>query len=244
MIPDPLVVEAAARSGADWVGLDLQHGAWDLDRAFRAIQLLAAIAVPSVVRIAQEDMALLPRLCDHGASGVVIAMVESPQVAASAVDAARYQPEGRRSFGGHRYGLGSGAGAQEQPAVFAMIEDRRGFDAVEEIAATPGLAGLHVGPVDLALGLGLGFQRDDSTFRAACARIREAAVGAGIPATMHAVPGHEVPLWMDLGWDEVVLPADMDLLRESYASQVRLGRASVPEEPGVEVHSAYGRVTT
>ena len=34
-IPEPLVVEAAGRAGVDWVGLDLQHSAWNLGTAFR-----------------------------------------------------------------------------------------------------------------------------------------------------------------------------------------------------------------
>ena len=43
MIPDPIIVEAAGRAGFDWIGLDLQHGTWDLGTAFRGIQLLDAI---------------------------------------------------------------------------------------------------------------------------------------------------------------------------------------------------------
>jgi 2-keto-3-deoxy-L-rhamnonate aldolase RhmA len=52
-IPEPLIVEAAARANPDWVGIDLQHGAWDLGTAFRGIQLLDALETPALVRISE-----------------------------------------------------------------------------------------------------------------------------------------------------------------------------------------------
>lgn len=241
MIPDPLVVEAAGRAGFDWVGLDMQHGAWDLGRAFRAIQLLDALEVPSVVRISQDELALLPRLCDQGAGGIVVAMVESADVATRAVNAARYQPEGRRSYGGQRYGLRPEPTnvANVRPTVYAMIEDRRGYEAVEEIASVPGLGGLHVGPVDLGLGLGLGVERSGPAFSAACARILQAAKTSGIGATMHAVRGGDLGLWRAAGWDEVVLPADMDLLRAAFREQVGAGRKDGTDHAVADM--TYGR---
>ena len=36
-----------------------------------------------------------------------------------------------------------------------MIETREGLDNLDEIAATPGLDGLYIGPSDLSLALGL-----------------------------------------------------------------------------------------
>src|SRR5688500_6152178 len=76
-IPEPLVVEAAGRSAFDWVGLDLQHGGWDLGTAFRGIQLLDALGKPVLIRIAEEELPLIPRVLDHGAAGVVLAMASS-----------------------------------------------------------------------------------------------------------------------------------------------------------------------
>src|SRR5260370_2444175 len=84
-MPEPLVVEAAARAGPDWVGLDLQHGAWDLGTAFRAIQLLDALGTTAVVRVSEQELELIPRLLDHGASGVVVAMASSVALAEEAV---------------------------------------------------------------------------------------------------------------------------------------------------------------
>ena len=75
------------------------------------------------------------------------------------VGACRYPPLGIRSYGPVRGSLGAGAEhvrrSDETVLTFAMIETADGFANLEDIAATPGLDGLHVGPADLSLALGL-----------------------------------------------------------------------------------------
>jgi 4-hydroxy-2-oxoheptanedioate aldolase len=226
-IPEPLVVEVAARAGYDWVGLDLQHGGWDLGLAFRGIQLLDALAVPALVRVSEEDLHLIPRVLDHGATGIVLAMASSPEAVAAAIERARYAPHGRRSYGGQRFGLRPEPAdlAEVRPAIYAMVEDRHGVAAVGEIAAIPGLAGLHVGPVDLGLGLGLGRDRSGPVFREALEAIVRAGREAGLPVAMHAVRAEDADHWLSMGFSELVLTADIEILRTGLAGQLAAARA-------------------
>jgi 4-hydroxy-2-oxoheptanedioate aldolase len=230
-LPEPLVVEIAARCGYDWVGIDLQHGGWDLSLAFRGIQLLDVLGVPVLVRVSEDDMALMPRVLDHGASGIVLAMTSSPETIAAAVSRARYQPHGTRSYGGQRYGLRTEPPdvADVRPAIYAMLEDRRGVEAAHEIAAVPGVAGLHVGPVDLGLGLGVGMDRSGAEYRKALERIVQAGHDAGVPCTMHAVRPDQVAHWLAMGFDELVLTADVEVLRSGLVSQLAQARATAKE---------------
>jgi 4-hydroxy-2-oxoheptanedioate aldolase len=218
--PEPLVLEAAARARPDWVGLDLQHGAWDLGTAFRGIQLLDALSTVALVRVSEQELELIPRLLDHGAAGVVIAMASSAVLAEEAVRRARYQPEGVRSYGGQRYGMRAAPDnpADIRPAIYPMIEDRRGVADVAAIAAVKGIAGLHVGPVDLALGLGV--KRDDPRFVQALRSIVEAGHAARLPVTMHAVRADQAAGWRDMGFDELVLTADIELIRSAFQTLV------------------------
>jgi 4-hydroxy-2-oxoheptanedioate aldolase len=219
-LPEPLVVEAAARARPDWVGIDLQHGAWDLGTAFRGIQLLDALGTAALVRVSEQELELIPRVLDHGASGVVLAMASSAALVEEAVRRARYQPDGVRSFGGQRYGLRPAPGevAAIRPHVYPMIEDRRGVGEVAEIAAVNGISGLHIGPVDL--GLGLGLEREDPRFAEALRSIVASGHAAGLPVTMHAVRADQSRRWLDMGFDELVLTADIELLRSAFATQV------------------------
>jgi len=238
-IPEPLIVEAAARANADWVGLDLQHGGWDLSTAFRAIQLLDALGKDAIVRVSEQELHLMPRLLDHGASGIVIAMASSPALVADAVQRARYQPEGVRSYGGQRYGMRAApAKASEiRPRIYPMIEDRRGVDDIDAIARVKGIAGLHIGPVDL--GLGLGLDRDDPRYLAAVRRIVDAGHAAKVPVTMHAVPPERVPYWREIGMDEIVLTADIELLRAAFDGAVAAARNLLGAEPAMRQKGMY-----
>lgn len=222
MLPEPLSVEAVARAGFDWIGIDLQHGSFDLGSAFRTIQLLDLLGMPALVRLSQDELPAIARLCDHGASGVIVAMVEGPDVVARAVADARYQPEGRRSYGAQRCGLRAEPRdvASVRPAVYAMIEDRRGLEHVEEIASVPGLAGLHIGPVDLGLGLGLGLVRGDPAWRRAVERIRDVAHSVHLPVAIHAVSGRDGASWAADGFDDVVIASDITLLRGAMAREL------------------------
>jgi 2-keto-3-deoxy-L-rhamnonate aldolase RhmA len=226
-MPEPLIAEAAGRAGFDWVGLDLQHGAWDLGAAIRGIQILDLLNVRVLVRVAEEDSHLVPRLLDQGASGIVLAMVSSPDAVAAIIGRARYQPEGRRSYGGQRYGMRAEAAdiTTIRPAVYAMIEGREGVERIAEIVAVPGLAGVHVGPVDL--GLGLGINRSKPAFTAALRTIIAASHAAALPATMHAVATNQVTEMVELGFDELVLTSDIGLLRHAFAEEIKAAHSAM-----------------
>jgi 2-keto-3-deoxy-L-rhamnonate aldolase RhmA len=103
-----------------------------------------------------------------------------------------------------------------------MIEDRRGFQDVARIAKVKGVAGLHIGPVDL--GLGLGLDRSDPRFARALKKIVAAGHAAKVPVTMHAVRGDQVSGWVDMEFDEVVLTADIELIRSAFQRAVEQAR--------------------
>jgi 4-hydroxy-2-oxoheptanedioate aldolase len=230
-IADSLITEAAGRAGYDWVGLDLQHGAWDLGSAIRGIQLLDVMNVPVLVRIADDELHLIPHLLDQGAAGIVIAMTSSPETVAAAIARARYLPEGQRSYGGQRYGLRAESAdvATIRPGIFAMIETREAVERITAIASVPGIAGIHVGPVDLCLGLGLGKDRSNPIFTEALQTIVAVSHAVGLPAIMHAVGADQVSEMVRLGFDELVLTADIALIRRAFAAEIGRARGIIRE---------------
>jgi 2-keto-3-deoxy-L-rhamnonate aldolase RhmA len=233
---EPLIVEAAGRAGFDWVGLDLQHGAWDLGTAIRGIQLLDLLGVAAMVRVAEEELHLIPHVLDHGAAGIILAMTSGPASITDAVARARYQPEGRRSYGGQRYGLRPEPSdvTTIRPHIYAMIEGRRAVEQVEDIAAVRGLAGIHVGPVDLCLDLGIGGDRSHPAYLGALRRIVAASHAVGVPAVMHAVAPDQVAPMLALDFDELVLTADIELLRSAFAAQLASARrTTAPPRPAL-----------
>ncbi len=147
-------IEVMGKSGYDFLILDTQHGGITFDQVLPALQVLGS-ATPALVRVPWRDPAQIMRAVDLGAAGVIVPMISTAEEAAQAVAAIRYPPVGIRSFGPVRSYYTVSAEPVE-PLCFVMVETAEALDNLDAIAATPGLDGIFVGPVDLALSLGCG----------------------------------------------------------------------------------------
>ena len=141
-IPTQITVELAALAGYDYVCVDLQHGLGTeatMVPMFEAIQ--AGGSVP-LARLAWNEPWLIMRALDLGAAGVILPLIDNPREAARGVEACRYPPHGRRSYGPIRAAIVAGTAAPDELGAdalcFAMIETRDGLDNLDEIAATTG----------------------------------------------------------------------------------------------------------
>jgi 4-hydroxy-2-oxoheptanedioate aldolase len=154
-IGDAFSAEVIAGLGYDGLILDAQHGGVTFGNIGQILQAIDLKAVPAFVRLLSTSQADMMRALDLGAAGVIVPMVSTAAQARIAVEAVRYPPEGSRSFGMVRnyYGVEATSFA---PLCFVMIETTEAMANLDAIAAVPGVDGLFVGPVDLALSLGLG----------------------------------------------------------------------------------------
>lgn len=159
MIPDALAAEALASQGFDWICIDMQHGCMDYTDALAMIRAVDVAGSTPVVRVPWNEPGIIGRMLDAGAAGLIIPMIESVDDARRAVDAARYPPLGRRSFGPIRVGLRDGnsyaATANERVMLIPMIETRAALAAAADIMALPGVDAAFIGPYDLSIALGL-----------------------------------------------------------------------------------------
>ncbi|MFB9375845.1 HpcH/HpaI aldolase/citrate lyase family protein [Kineococcus gynurae] len=211
----PPATERIARIGYDYVAIDAQHGLLDYRGVLTGLLAVDAGGSAGVVRVAANDPTAIGQALDAGARGLIVPLVNSAADAAAAVAAAKYPPFGVRSYGPMRSGLRIGpvpAEADEQTAVLAMIETAAGLAAVEEIAATPGLDGLYVGPSDLAINIGGAYPGDPAVkadFDAALERVLAAAAGAGIAAGIHTPHGSVARERLAEGWTFVTVASDV-----------------------------------
>ena len=146
-----------AAGGFDWVAGDAQHG--PVDRAgLHAIGRAFADAVtPFVVRVPAVALAWIGAALEAGAAAVIVPSVTGAADAVLVARASRYPPEGDRSWGPFAPVWGGTApdpvAANAGVRCLALIETAGALADVDEIAATPGIDGLFVGPFDLALSL-------------------------------------------------------------------------------------------
>jgi 4-hydroxy-2-oxoheptanedioate aldolase len=230
-IPSSLTAEMAAAAGYDYVCVDLQHGLSDDPTMVSMFQATVAAGSTPLARVAWNEPWLIMRALDFGAAGVIVPMVGSGAEALRAVQACRYPPEGNRSYGPVRAELtvGSAAPAELAAAVlcFAMVETRDGLDRLEEIAGTPGLDGIYIGPADLSLALGLppratGGQRLED----AIARVRDACHAHGLIAGIQCSAGTGAQARAAEGFKLVTAGMDSSLLKSAISrelAEARLG---------------------
>lgn len=230
-LDSPMLAERLAGIGYDYVVLDAQHGELDGRAQQAALTAIdAAAGSVSLVRVEANLPTPIGRALDLGAAGVIVPLVDDAADAAAAVRAARYPPVGARSYGPLRSDLRIGptpALADEAVLVLAMIETAAGLTNVEQIAATPGLDGVYVGPSDLSLGLGAvtpGHPAVTEEFEAALTRIRLACDRAGIAAGIHTPSGEVAAQRLAEGFAVVTVAHDVAHLVAAAASQLDVAR--------------------
>jgi 4-hydroxy-2-oxoheptanedioate aldolase len=236
-LPDLHVAETLARMNFDWLCFDLQHGLLSYSHLLALIPAISSTDTTPLVRVADSSAAGIGRALDVGAHGVIVPMVETPVQAAACVAACRYPPQGIRSCGPLRgvmtEGMGYLATANREVACIAMIETAQGLQNVEQIAATEGLAGLFVGPVDLCFGLGIApGDFGHPAFADAIKRIVGASKSAGIAAGLYGFNAQAAAQAKGQGFDFVSAGTDIVFLRSgaSAALETVMGAATARKQ--------------
>lgn len=159
-IPGPVVAEALAGTGYDWILVDCEHSLTDVPDIMTSLQAMSAYPVSAVVRPAANDPVLIKRLLDFGAQTLLIPYVQTVEEAERAVAAMRYPPRGMRGMGGTTRATGYGAvqdypvHAEAELCLLVQVETQATLARIEEIAAVDGVHGLFIGPADLSATMG------------------------------------------------------------------------------------------
>jgi 4-hydroxy-2-oxoheptanedioate aldolase len=156
--------------------------------------------------------------------------VNSKAQAEAVVKAAKYPPLGGRSWGGYTafqtYGISAAdylKKANSITQVFAMIETQAALDAVEEIAAVPGLDGLFVGPSDLSIALsqGAGIDKTAKHTLDAMKRVAAAAQNNNLVAGAFAGSADVIQAYAAMGYTFMAGAVDVDLLQAGAESLMK-----------------------
>jgi 4-hydroxy-2-oxoheptanedioate aldolase len=187
-VPGPVVTEALACCGYDWVVVDTEHSLTDVPDTMGMMQALAAHGVASIVRPATNDTVLIKRFLDLGAQTLMIPYVQSVAEAEAAVQAMHYAPRGVRGVSGMTRANGYGAvqgyfeAAADALCLILQIETLAAVDRIDAIAAVPGVDALFIGPADLGMSIGRTGGMADPEVRGLVERAIKAIVAAGKPA--------------------------------------------------------------
>lgn len=228
-IGSPFSAEIMAAQGFDSVTVDVQHGALDYSDALPMLQAMRASGAVLLARAPWLDPAIIMKLLDAGAYGIICPMVNTAEEAARFVSYLRYPPLGERSFGPTRaaYAAGANYAAEANGEIlgFAMVETAQAMANLDAIAATPGLDGIYVGPADLTLSLSQGrlppgFDREEPEMVAALHRILASCKANGLRAALHCGTPEYAARAIGWGFDMTTVGGDSRFLAAAAGNTV------------------------
>lgn len=185
----PEFLEASAYAGFRFACMDLEHTYYGVERSAEMIRAGEAAGLAMLVRTPSLDPVYIKKSLDFGASGIIAPNIDTPEQAARLVDLCRFTPDGKRGacpgVRANFYGKGGPeyySRQNRENAVIPLIESEEGVRNFSEILKVPGISAVFLGPIDLAVDMGLkGDISDPRVMDALHSMIREAAA-AGIPA--------------------------------------------------------------
>ena len=229
MIRTPAVLTLLQAAGLDFARVDMEHSPFSMETIADMATLARALDFPLVVRPPEGNREWITRLLDAGVWNLHVPQVDTPEQAAEVAACARYAPLGERGmygFGPHTMyrTLPPGehmAAANARVHVTAMLESRRAFERLDEIAAVPGIDALTIGPTDLAQNLGvLGTPAQKPVLDEHRRRLVEAARKHGKAVAMLTDSVEGVREMIALGATIVNYASDAAVLRNGYAALV------------------------
>jgi len=160
-IAGPIVPEALATLGFDWIVVDTEHTTTEAFQVHASLQAIAPYPeVSAVVRPVSNDPAYIKRYLDMGAQTLMIPYVQSVEEAQAAVTAMRYPPRGIRGMAGgtraSRFGMVKDymTRAEEELCLIVQVETIDAMEKLEDIAQVDGVDAVFIGPADLSGSMG------------------------------------------------------------------------------------------
>jgi 4-hydroxy-2-oxoheptanedioate aldolase len=232
--------EVMTHLGLDFVVLDMQHCELTMAQFPGILGAFHGAKPVPVVRVSEVNYHAINWLFDQGVRAILAPMVNSVEIARKAVDAAKYPPVGKRSFGPYRaaaYSFGVSdymPRADELATLIVQIESAEAAQNVDEILALPGVDAVFMGPNDLAFSMltkgqslfasrgsasaaegaaqWTGFARTPEVL-SLCEHVMNRCKAASIPFGMTAGSIQEARLWLDKGAQFMTFGSDFLFMR-------------------------------
>ena len=223
--PSIQTVQIMARSGIDWIIVDLEHGPIDLGSAHAMITATAGTPCVPMVRIAANEPWLAKAPMDIGALGINFPMICSRADAEKAVRSLRYPPKGERLWGPFHAPLRWGvsmpdymASVDDEMICMITIEHVEAVNRIDEIMATPGIDLAVIGPGDLATSINKRGLPDAPEVLDLMARAEAGILRSGVPIGGVARTAEQANRMIERGYVALALGFDWSLFQRGIAA--------------------------
>lgn len=206
-LTDPSIFELTSLLGFDGIWMDMEHHGYSLETAAHLMRAARVGASDIVIRPAKGEFMRMGRMLEAGASAVMYPRCSDEAEAAEVVRWAKFAPMGTRGFDGagadvpycsmpmNEYV----ARANDETVIIVQIEDPQALEAVDRIAAVPGVDILMFGPADFSILSGVPGQFDHPKVQGAIERIAKAAAKHGKAWGLPSGNAEQCRRLMDMG---------------------------------------------
>lgn len=164
----PTVANILARSGMDFVTIDMEHGPHSFSEAEAILYAVDAGDSTPMIRLGEGSEPTILRACDIGSQGILVAHCQSGDEAQRIARAMRFPPDGVRGMAPftrlHDWSSDrlpeKLIEANTQQLAGVLVEDADGLDAIGDIVSVQGLDIIYIGIYDLSQVLGVPGQLD------------------------------------------------------------------------------------
>ena len=224
----PEIARILASSGFDFVFIDTEHAAFDLETVTDIIRAGRAVGLVCMVRVPDAEYHLIARALDIGAEGLLVPRVESRQQVESIVRWAKYPPLGVRGFGVRGIISDYRKAAvkewiqelNENTMVVIQIEKKRAIESIDDLVSVDGVDAALIGPYDLSISLGVPGEFDSSVFNEAIQKVVDACKRHGVASGTHVRDMESLLFWRDRGMRLLTYSSDVGLIMSSASDAV------------------------
>jgi 4-hydroxy-2-oxoheptanedioate aldolase len=220
-IPSPVVTQALASAGADWLVIDQEHGPIGMENLHSMIAATAGTSCSPWVRVPRCDQAYVKPALDAGAEGIMFPLIRDAEEAAECVALTRYPPAGHRGWGpfiAHsRWGVGLFdylPRRGDETVCGVLIETKAAIDNLEDICKVEGIDYLMIATFDLSTELGVSGKFDSPVLVNAVEHAERVILEAGIALGASALTKEQAQTILRKGYRLPVFGFDVLVLKQ------------------------------
>jgi len=228
------IPRAFACAGFDYVFIDMEHGAYDLETVQDMIVASNAAGITPIVRVAELAYSLVARLLDAGAQGIILPRVEDPKILEEALSWMRFPPMGKRGYGVNTTMIGYENRSfpeiiehlNRNTLSVVQFEFTVAMDRADELLSLKGFDIAMVGPADLSISLGIPGQFDNPLLISTVDKLIEKCNRHGVVPGIQTRGLAMAKMWAERGMRFVGAAAEHVLLLERAKETVSQLRAA------------------